>query len=351
MKIRAVIPICLLLLNAPLLAGEKADVLVMKNGDHVTCEIKQLQAGVLYVSIDYVDGTVAVDWKEVARVESKNLFHVQTEDGSRYTGTISTAETPDGRPVRIEVAEAPKQKVEIEQSQIVSLGKTSESFWGRFNGAINTGITYSKGNQSTQFSLGSDVEYSRESWAAIASFDSNLSASSGTKNSTRNEASLGALRYMPWKNWFYSGIGNFLQSSVQGIQLQTTAGGGIGRYLKNTNRSKIYVVGGAAWQNTNYEHSLVPETKTNLATALATTRVKFFVFSKTNLDVSATLFPALSDPGHLRFNTRATYFVKLFGDISWNVSFYGNWDNRPLSGFSGSDYGTTSGISWTFGRR
>ena len=28
---------------------------------------------------------------------------------------------------------------------------------------------------------------------------------------------------------------------------------------------------------------------------------------------------------------------------------YGNWDNRPPANFSGSDYGSSSGLSWTFG--
>jgi hypothetical protein len=351
MKIRAAILLCFLLLAAPLFAGEKTDVLVMKNGDHLTCEVKQLQDGVLYVSLDYAAGTIAVDWNEVARVETKNLFHVETADGSRYTGTLSSVEAAGGRPMKIEVVEAAGRKVATEQSQVVSLGQTSTSFWKQLNGAINAGITYSKGNQSTQFTLGSEVDYPRERWEASAAFDSSLSASSGTKNSTRNEGRLTGLRYMRWNNWFYAGIGDFLQSSVQGIQLQTTAGGGIGHYLKNTNRTKIYVLGGAAWQNTDYEPTLFSQDRLNLATALVSTRVKFFVFDETNLDVSASLFPAISDPGRVRFDTRATYFVKLFGDISWNISFYANWDNQPLPGFSSSDYGTTSGISWTFGSR
>jgi len=33
-----------------------------------------------------------------------------------------------------------------------------------------------------------------------------------------------------------------------------------------------------------------------------------------------------------------TYYVKLIGNLSWNVSFYGNWDNQPPASFSGSDY-------------
>jgi hypothetical protein len=48
------------------------------------------------------------------------------------------------------------------------------------------------------------------------------------------------MRLLRWNNWFYAGSASFLQSSVQEINLQTTLGGGIGRYLKNTNRVSLY---------------------------------------------------------------------------------------------------------------
>ena len=66
---------------------------------------------------------------------------------------------------------------------------------------------------------------------------------------------------------------------------------------------------------------------------------------------SLALIPrsALSDPGRVRFNTNASYYIKIVSNLKWNMSFYGNWDNRPPPGFSGSDYGTSSGLSWTFG--
>jgi hypothetical protein len=77
--------------------------------------------------------------------------------------------------------------------------------------------------------------------------------------------------------------------------------------------------------------------------------VNLFRFNKTYLSITATLFPGLSEPGRVRFNTNAAYYIKLISNLSWNVSFYGNWDNRPPAGFSGSDYGSSSGHSWTFG--
>lgn len=349
MNARTVILSFAVLLAAPLLARDKTDVLVMKNGDRMTCEVKGLGAGVLYVSFDYIDGTTSVDWSKVARLESTQLFVVKTEDGSVYTGRLKTPETAADRPVKIQVVGTPEQETVIDQSQIVQMIATSEKFWQRFNGAINLGVIYSKGNQSTQYSLGSEAAYVRERWGAQANFDSNLSSSAGVNASTRNSLRVSAFRLLPSRNWFYSGVGDFLQSSEQGISLQSTLGGGIGRYLRNTNRMSVSLLGGAAWQNTSYKASLVPQGNQNLAAGLIYSEVKFFRFSKTNLNATAVLLPALSDPGRVRFNANASYYIKLFSDLKWNVSFYGNWDNRPPPSFSGSDYGTSSGLSWTFG--
>src|ERR1700684_3928955 len=88
---------------APMFARDKTDVLVMKNGDHLTCEIKGLDQGVLYVSFDYILGTSSVQWSKVAYLESKQLFVVKTADGSAYTGTLPTAESEEKRPVKIDV--------------------------------------------------------------------------------------------------------------------------------------------------------------------------------------------------------------------------------------------------------
>jgi hypothetical protein len=349
MNIRTIVLGFALLLAAPLLARDKTDVLVMKNGDRMTCEVKGLDAGVLYVSFDYVDGTVSVDWSKVAHLESKQLFVVKTDEGSVYTGTLRTPETAAGRPMMIRVVKTPEQEVEINQSQIVRMIATSDNFWRRFSGELSFGTIYSKGNQSTQYSLGSQTAYVRERWSAGASFDSNLSSSTGTTVSTRNSLNLRVLRLLPWDKWFYSGLGGFLQSSEQGITLQSTLGGGVGRYLKNTDRATVSVLAGAAWQETKYEQSIVPQGTQNMAAAMIYTEARLFKFSKTNLNLAAALLPAVSDPGRVRFSTNATYYIKIFSNLKWNISFYGNWDNRPPPGFSGSDYGSSSGLSWTFG--
>jgi putative salt-induced outer membrane protein YdiY len=140
------------------------------------------------------------------------------------------------------------------------------------------------------------------------------------------------------------------QSEVQDIDLQTTLSGGIGRYLKNTNRSSISVIGGFGWQNARYGQNATPERSQNTAVGVVATQIKAFKFKKNNLNFTASLIPAISEPGRVHFNTNAVYYIKVVNNLSWNLSFYGSWDTRPPENFPKSDYGSSSGLSWTFGK-
>jgi putative salt-induced outer membrane protein YdiY len=351
MNIRSIILSSTLFFSFPLFAQESQDVIVMKNGDRITGEIKGLSAGVLSVRVRYIDGRISVQWSQVAHLQSDKLYLVQTEGGVVYTGKLSTSGESDDPPIRIEVAATPEREVEIAQRQIISLGPTSDSFWHRFDGAVNTGFLYSKGNESVQYNLSSQVAYYRERWSSQVSFNSTFASSSGANLSTRNQTDISTLRLLRWNNWFYAGTGSFLQSSVQEISLQTTLGGGIGRYLKNSNRASIYVLGGLGWQNAGYKQYTVDQGTQNTAVGFVATEIKTFKFKKTNLDVSASVVPAISGPRRVHFNTNAIYNIRFTPDLSWNFSFYGSWDSRPPETFPKSDYGTSSGLSWSFGNR
>jgi hypothetical protein len=332
-------------------ARESTDVIVMKNGDHLTGEIKGMAQGVLYISMSYILGTSDVQWSKVDHIESRQLFLVKTANGDVYTGTLATAELAKGEPMTIEVVESSSKQVEVARTTVVEMDQTAEKFWQRFNGEINSGISYAKGNQSTQYNLSSEVTYPRERWSAGASYNSNLSASTGVTATTRNQISLNGQRLMRWNNWFYAGTAAFLQSSEQDINLQTGLGGGVGRLLSNTNHAKLYVMGGFGWQRTQYAPNLRVSNPQEVFTGLLGAGARLFRFNRTTLDTTVTLLPAITQPGRLYTTVNATYYIKISGALSWNVSFYGNWDNQPPPTFSGSDYGTSSGLSITFGNK
>ena len=75
----------------------------MRNGDRLTCEIKTLNAGSLDVKLDYVDGTISVEWSEVERLDSKRLFLVTLDDGTVFSGRLSIVETPPDAPVQLKI--------------------------------------------------------------------------------------------------------------------------------------------------------------------------------------------------------------------------------------------------------
>jgi uncharacterized protein DUF481 len=333
----------------PLHARDKVDVLVMNNGDRLTCEIKSLSSGALYVGLDYVQGTIQVDWSKVHHVESTQLFLVKTVDGSIYVGTLSTAQTEGARPMRIEIVEEDGNNVTVGPAEVAGINQTSENIWRRFNGAINSGFTYAKANQTTQYTVGANAQYIRERWNSGANFTSTLTSNTGVNASTRNNVQAYYRHLMRWNNWFYMGTGSLLQSTEQQIQLQSNLGGGIGRYLINTNRATINVFGGLGYQNTRYTATNTLPASQNTAAALVGVDAALFRFDKTNVSLTATALPALNQPGRIYNNVNAGYFVKFWGNFTWNLSFYGSWDNQPPLNFPGSDYGMTSGLGWTFG--
>jgi len=111
------------------------------------------------------------------------------------------------------------------------------------------------------------------------------------------------------------------------------------------------VLGGFGWQNAGYKEYIVDQSTQNTVIGFGATEIRAFKFKKTNLDITASVLPAISGPGRVHFNTNAIYNFRVTSDLSWNVSFYGSWDTRPPTTFPKSDYGTSSGLSWTFGNR
>src|SRR5579872_3867019 len=71
--------------------AQKVDVVTLKNGDHLTCEIKKLDQGRLTVSTDALD-KVVVYWQDVGAVTSPREFEVTLASGDKYYGALGTSQ-------------------------------------------------------------------------------------------------------------------------------------------------------------------------------------------------------------------------------------------------------------------
>ena len=133
------VPLLVLLAAANLNARPKKDVIRFRNGDKWTCEIKKLDHGFLAVSLDYVDGTVQVDWREVVSIESSQQFLVLDQTGRVFVGGLSPrAGRPDQEPA-LTIRSGPSEAT-IRGDEVSSIEQTEQNFWHGLHGGVSGGV-------------------------------------------------------------------------------------------------------------------------------------------------------------------------------------------------------------------
>jgi hypothetical protein len=298
----------------------------------------------LYVGLDYVDGTVSVDWSKIESLESSQLFVVTDSDGVVHEGSISSSGTD--RITSLTVKSDGKSLATISRSRIVSIQQTEPRFWRDFHGGVSAGFNFTKANSQTQYSLNANLDYVKRYWQASSQLQSSFSGSLATTNDLRNDVTSYGMRTLSATNYVVIGLSDFLRSDEQQLALRAVLGGGAGKILKNTNASKIILIGGAVWTHERYQTSGAPTF--NSADALGGPILRYFRFKTTDLSMTAFAYPGLSDLGRVRVDAKTSIKYELIKDLYLNFSLYLNYDSRPPRPTSKSDYGASSSIGWSF---
>lgn len=340
------LPLLILILSrTPALARPSTDIIRFKNGDKWTCEIKKLDHGYLYVGLDYVDGTVNVDWSKIESIESSQLFVVTDADGIVHEGTISTASSEAGHIVSLTVKSDQSQE-KISKSRVASIQQTERTFWHDFHGGISAGFNFAKSNSQTQYNLNANTNYVKRYWLASSQLQSSFSGSLSAPSDLHNDLSTYALRTLNARNYVVIAVSDFLRSDEQQLALRTVLGGGGGKILKNTESSRILLVGGAVWTRERYQTTGSPIFDS--ADAMAGAILEYFRFKTTNLSMTAFAYPGLTDIGRIRVDTKAAVKYELIKNLYLNFSLYLNYDSNPPRPTSKSDYGSSASLGWSF---
>src|SRR5580704_16290774 len=177
-SIAAILAISGALGSARMEAKSTSDVVVMKNGDKFTGEIKKLENGVLYFKSDYMVEAVQLDWARVERLESKDHFNVFLSGGQHVTGAIGAE--PGNLETRSDFAvQSGGTEIRALKSDVVRLAPVEDSFWAQLTGSIDYGFSFTGGSDTRQSSISGDVEYRTENWAARLNGSSVLNRESG----------------------------------------------------------------------------------------------------------------------------------------------------------------------------
>ena len=332
----------LLLARAPstLAAGSKNDVIVHRNGDRVTCEIKELKLGQIRVKTEGM-GTIVVEWDKVARITSPVRQEVLLSSGERYYGPLGPALEASHL-----VVLSPSGPVELELSQVVYLRPARRSFWNRFDGSLDLGGSYTAASSLLQLTPAFNTTYGGRDSSIGLDFDWTLTRQEGQDDTDRLNLSLGYNRFFG-RRWVALSSVSEQRNTELGLALRSELSAGVGRFLVSTNRSVFIVGAGLA---ANRERPLEGETTSNLE-ALLQVRWRLFSynFPKTDVSFSFLLYPSLSDWGRVRGDGDLSLKRELFRDFTVGLRVYDSFDNQPITeGAATNDWGATISLGWTF---
>lgn len=346
--------VSLFLFLAPSLwAKRKDDVVIMRNGDRLTGEVKEIDSGRLVFKAGYMSSSVELDWKEVKSIESQDTFVVTLGDGHRYLGQIKR-DAPKANEAEgdFRVIEGHGETV-VKPRDVVGVQPMETSFLKQLTGTVDVGLSYFNGNSLTQFTTAARASYQSERNYYSAGVESVFGRQTDADDTTRIDVH-GEYRRMFNRNWFGISQIDFLHSSQQQLDLRTTGALGVGRYLIRRNRSTFALAGGAVGAREQYTadpsnpaESAQGPARTNLEGLIAAD-LTYYKFKTLSAGAQLRVYPGISDPGRVRINTNIALMWEFMRNLTWNFTIYNNFDSRPPTGFPGNDTGVTNAIGWKF---
>jgi hypothetical protein len=322
------------------------DVVVMKNGDRFTGEIKKLDQGRLIFKAGYMADAMHLDWTNVDHLESKDQFNVSLTSGEIHTGQITQARDAATDLSSFLIRED-NNDIRVTPQEVVLITPMEDSVWKQLTGSVDYGFSFTSGENVTQSSFSADVYYRAERWSLQATGTSVFNTQSGSESSGRNTMNTLYARYLT-ERWFAGAMSDLLSSKQQELTLRTTLGGGLGRVIVRRSRTSLVLLSGINFSREDYSPESGNKTRVNNAEALFYVKYRMFRFSNTQVDLDFYAFPNLTRFGRVRTGLQTSLKFEIFRNFFWKFSLYENFDSDPPITAPRNDFGTSMSVGWKF---
>jgi len=315
-------------------------VVVLDNGDRITCEIKALDRNVLQVKTDAM-GTVDIEWDHVEKVVSQQSFQVEDREGQKFYGILSDA----GEDRRLAVA-GPSAAQTLSHADVVRIAAIDEAWTDRLKGSIDLGLDAKKAGNEASYTLGFNSSYRTRTYLMKLNLDSSITSLSEVPTTEYNDLIFQYNRFRK-NRWFSVAYTQFQTSSEQELDLRAAVGGGLGNYVVQTNRSLASVVGGLT--ATREWYSGDPEPQNNLEAVLSAD-YEFFDFSprSTDFTVELALFPSLTSWGRVRASFGSYLHWELIKDFFFGLNTSMDYDSDPPKFAESTDWRFWTSLGYSF---
>ena len=330
--------------------AQKTDVVVLKNGDRVTAEIKELIRGEMRLSTDAF-GMIYVKWEDVERIETDKRLQVEVIEGTRYFGPLDEP----GETGEMAIQDS-GQRATLAYDQIVYVKpiKSTQGFAGYFDSSLAVGFSYTQASDVMQWNVNASTKYRTERYLIQAGYDSLITNNGTGTDSSRRDLTASYYQYLK-NRWLWFGAGGYQQNDELGVDGRFLANGGVGRVISASQKHELLIAGGL---NANFENSTGSSDPTNAGSDSETSLegllfVEWTYFKlhtpKSNVNISFDYFPSLSESGRQRGDLKVRYRQEFVKDFFWNLSYFYNFDSDPPAGaISEEDYGVITSLEYKF---
>ncbi len=342
--------VLLLLLGSVLVSGlawgyarDKTDVVILRNGDHLSGDIVSLEFGILTLKTDNMS-TLSIEWPAVRSVTSKFGFAIERRDGSKYHGSIATS--ADGAYLTVE-SEQGAARIPLEEVERIS--RLSPQFWDRINGELGVGFSYTKSSSVQVSNINFNANYRSTTVDGSLAFSSNTTRDSSGKTTNRELLTSGVMFLRPSRN-FWGLLASLERDQSLGIDARLVGGAALGRRFVQTPFTELTGIAGLV----GTEEWIVdkPDPKASVEAVVGGSWQVFkFIEPKTRLNLSLYVFPSLTESGRYRSTGDLSLTHKFPHDITLGLTGYLSYDNQPPEPTAEkSDYGVTFDVGYTFGQ-
>jgi putative salt-induced outer membrane protein YdiY len=225
-----------------LLAGQAADagVLVLKNGDQITGDIKRIWDSEISIEPEYSD-EFQVDVSAVDHIESDRKFEIDLEDGTSLVAQLAGADSDGNQLVKVG-----EKVVAVSLEEIFELEEPEKDFeWESnvdFSAAVNSGNTDSS---NTKLRADTTVRFPGHRHIGEITFLKEDLAEETTQDKALFKYDYNWLFRDPW---FFSTQLSFERDPIIELDQRVILSAGIGRDIWNTPRKSLSVQLGAGAQ-------------------------------------------------------------------------------------------------------
>jgi len=318
----------------------KTDIVLLKNGDRITGEVKGLELGKLTFSTDTM-GTVYIDWMDIEEIFSSTGQAIELTNGQRFYGPLAKSEDDEMMMVKTD-----RGPVGLNTQDIVNMYPVEAGFWDRLDISADLGFSWDKGSNVGKYSLGLSTELRDPRFVNRTSFMSEVTTQEGRSDTARTNFDAVHLVFHQDKR-YHAFFGNAENNDELGIDLRVLLGAGYGAVPIRSQRSWLSIGAGLA---VNHEIPVEGDSESNLE-GVAMVTYDFFQYSEPERSLKSNfrVFPSITDFGRWRATFDLDFRLELVSDLFWKMYFYSSYDSDPLSSQgASSDYGVSSSLGYKF---